>query len=116
MEKSIVCILCPKGCAIKVDMVKDTVKEVCGYGCIRGKEYAVSECTHPIRSVTGLVRVSNREYVMLSVKTDKAVPKEKIFDVIEKLNAICVDAPVYIGDIIQRDICGADIVATKTVL
>ena len=116
MEKEIICIICPKGCSIKVTSDGHDVADVKGYGCQRGRQYAINECVSPMRTVTGIVRISNRDYSMLSVKTDAPVLKEDIFKVIRAMNAICVDAPVYVGDIIATDVCGANIIATKTII
>ena len=116
MEKEIICTTCPKGCEIKVKTYDGEICEIKGFACVKGRRYAVAECTNPIRTITGVVRIANRDYTMLSVKTAKPVPKKNIFDVCSAINAISVDAPIYIGDIIATDVCGADIVSTKTVL
>jgi CxxC motif-containing protein len=52
---------------------------------------------------------------MVSVKTSKAVAKDKVFDVMEKIRKVSVQAPVEIGDIIISDLYGADIIATKEI-
>ena len=113
MNKTLICIVCPRGCRI-------TVNDTCGFAvkgnaCKRGKDYAMQELTHPLRTVTGLVRVKNRCDVMLSVKTEDKVPKEKIFDVIGASESISVDAPICIGDIIIQDSFGTTVVATKSI-
>ena len=55
--------------------------QVVGNSCPKGQEYAVNECTNPVRTVTSTVRVSNREDTMVSVKTAAPVPKEKMMEV-----------------------------------
>ena len=52
---------------------------------------------------------------MVSVKTKKPIPKEHIFEAMEKIRAASVKAPVKIGDIIIDDIFGTCIIATKDV-
>ena len=52
---------------------------------------------------------------MVSVKTAKPIPKGKIFDAMEKIRAVSVEAPVKIGDVILSDVFGSEIVATKDV-
>ena len=90
--------------------------QVTGNTCPKGEEYAIHECTNPVRTVTAAVRVSNRYNSMVSVKTVTPVPKQKMMDVMTILHRTRVQAPIKIGDIILRDICGSDIVVTKDVL
>ena len=112
MKKTITCIICPRGCTLEVDINgADTV--VKGNSCPKGEKYAIDECTNPTRTVTSVVRVSNREDTMVSVKTSEPVPKDRIFDVMEKIRKASVEAPVKIGDEILSDVYGSSIVATK---
>ncbi len=112
--KEIVCIICPKGCVMQAQ-INGNNATVTGNSCIRGAEYANAECIRPVRTVTTVVRLSNRNE-MLSVKTSKAIPKDKIMPLMQDISSITLDAPVYIGDIIIKDIYGCDVVATKNVL
>ena len=77
------CIRCPMGCAIHVEMENGQVVSVTGNTCPRGAEYAKSEATAPVRTVTSTVR------------------------------ALEVTAPVHIGDILCANIAGtgSDLVA-----
>ena len=114
MKRDLICIICPRGCAM---CVSDESGEliVSGNACDRGKQYAIDECTHPMRTVTSIVRVANREDTMVSVKTATPILKEHIFDVMKKIRAAKVDAPVNSGDVILSDIFGTDIIATKSI-
>ena len=51
---------------------------------------------------------------MIPVKTSSAVPKERIFDVMEEINKIRLDSRVSIGDVLFFDVLGlgVDILAT----
>ena len=51
----LICIVCPKGCHLKVDEEKDFA--VTGNGCPRGAEYGKKELTNPTRVITSTVRV-----------------------------------------------------------
>ena len=77
--KDLTCIVCPRGCRLHVD---DDMN-VTGNFCPRGKEYAISELTHPVRTITSSIKVTNRDYTLVSVKTTKPVPKDQIFAVME---------------------------------
>ena len=114
MKREMICIICPRGCTLCADMGPGHIT-VTGNACPRGEKYAINECVNPVRTVTATVRVTNRDHTMVSVKTSVPVPKEKMLDVVKALRNTGVEAPVSIGDVILRDICGSDIVATKTV-
>lgn len=115
MKKKIICVVCPRGCTMEADIQKDTIT-VTGNACSRGEKHAIGECTNPVRSLTSIVRVSNREDTMVSVKSAAPVPKGKLFEIMERLHSTTVQAPVRIGDVILKDICGTDIVATKEII
>ena len=66
MVRELICIVCPRGCHLKVD--SDNLK-VSGNGCIRGEKYGVSEVTNPVRTVTSTMKVDNGELKLIPVKT-----------------------------------------------
>lgn len=117
MIKEMICINCPMGCRLTVDDTDKNNIIVSGNTCPRGKIYAVNEVTAPKRMVTGSVRVVGGTIPMVSVKTREAIPKELIFESLELLKHVTLNAPVHIGDIAQADICGCgvDFVVTKNV-
>ena len=112
MKRNLTCIICPRGCAMQIDL--DTM-QVSGNSCLKGERYAIDECTHPVRTLTSSVRVANRENTMVSVKTAHPVGKSHLFDVMKYIRGAKTLAPVKIGDIIVKDVYGTDIVATKNV-
>lgn len=111
--KELICILCPNGCHLKVEEEKDYI--VTGNSCPRGTEYGKAELTHPVRVVTSTVRCLGGAYPRCPVKTNRPVPKEKVFDVMQTLETVTLEAPVQTGDVLIRNICGlgADLVATR---
>ena len=111
--KELTCIVCPRGCRLQVD---DDMN-VTGNFCPRGKTYAISELTNPVRVVTTSIRVTNRPHTLVSVKTTNPVPKQKIFDVMREIDKITVEAPVRIGQVVKDNILGleSDIVITKNI-
>ena len=90
--------------------------QVVGNSCPKGQEYAINECTNPVRTVTSTVRVSNREDTMVSVKTATPVPKEKMMEVMAQLRSITVSAPVKIGDVVLTDVFGTNVIITKDII
>ena len=119
MEKrELTCIGCPLGCSITVTLENGEIKDVAGYTCKRGHDYARKEVTNPTRIVTSTVCVRGGSIPMVSVKTAQDIPKEKIFEIMKYINALTVTAPVHIGDVLLKDIAGTgvDLIATKEVL
>ena len=116
MEKiNLICINCPLGCPLTVEVDNGEVVSVSGNTCPRGVTYAQKEITNPTRIVTSTVMVEGGKSAMVSVKTKEDIPKGKIFDVVKALKGVVVKAPVKIGDVIVPNVAGTgvDIVATK---
>lgn len=115
--KEMICICCPMGCHLTVDDSDKNNIKVSGNTCPRGATYAVNEVTCPKRMVTGSVKVVGGNIAMCSVKTSEAIPKQLIFDCLEQLKTVTLTAPVAIGDVVIKGVCGteADIVATKNI-
>ena len=111
--KELTCIVCPRGCRLTID---DDLN-VTGNSCPRGAIYAKDELTNPKRMITSIVRVNNRENCVASVKTSTSIPKGMIFEVMEEINKVRVDATVSIGDVAIKNVLntGADIIITKNV-
>lgn len=111
--KEFTCIVCPRGCRLVVD----DEMNVTGNTCPRGKAYAISELTNPVRTITSSIRVINREDCLVSVKTSKPIPKNMIFKVMEEINKLNVAAPTKIGDVVVKNILGldSDIIITKNI-
>ena len=112
--KELICIVCPQGCHLKVD--EENGCAVTGNSCPRGAEYGKAELTHPTRVVTSTVRCEGGLYPRCPVKTDRAIPKELMFQVMEALEAVTLAAPVAVGDVVIENVCGtgANVVTTRT--
>lgn len=109
--------MCPKGCMGTVVKAADGIREVTGFTCKRGQEYAREEVTVPKRMLTTTVRIANGELALLPVVSNNLLPKEKIMDCIQVLNKVTVAAPVLEGDVVVTDILelGVDIVASRDI-
>ena len=112
MKRNLSCIICPRGCALEIDL--DTLT-VTGNTCPRGEEYARQEVTCPMRTLTTALRVANRENAMVSVKTAAPIPREKLMDAMEVLKALPVTAPITLGQVLMEDLYGTQVVATSNV-
>ena len=115
MMKELICITCPKGCHLKVDIENDYA--VTGNSCPKGAEYAVNELKNPKRVVTSTVRTDSVVYPRCPVKTNGAIPKEKMFEAMALLDDIVLKAPVSVGQKVVENLFGTgiDFVATRNI-
>ncbi len=104
------------GCALSVTIDGERVT-VEGNACPRGAAYGKKEVTAPTRTVTSTVVVDKGEIPRVSVKTERDVPKGKIFEIMEEIHAARASAPVKSGDVIVKNAAGTgvDVIATKSV-
>ena len=114
MKREITCIICPRGCNLEVE-ITESGAVVTGNACPKGEQYGIDECTNPVRTVTSVIRISNREDTMVSVKTGEPIKKEHISEAMKVIREATAQAPVKIGDVLIKDVFGADIVATKPI-
>ena len=112
MVRELTCIVCPKGCPLKVELENGEVLKIEGQTCPRGKQYAIDECTHPMRTITSTARAENGEVV--PVKTSTTIPKELMFDCMKEINRAIVKLPACIGDVVIANVLGtgADVIVT----
>lgn len=111
--KDLICIVCPQGCRLRVDESKDYA--VTGNRCPRGMAYGRTELENPVRTITSTVAVRGAMYPRCPVKTSAPIPKALIFEVMRTLDGLVLDAPVHLGQVVVRDVCGTgvDFVATR---
>ena len=125
--KELICITCPKGCHLKVD---EETFAVTGNSCPRGAVYGANELRNPVRVVTSTVVVKTSPDKgsgtgeagggvaprRLPVKTDRPIPKGKMFEVMDEIARVRVQAPVAVGQVLIRNVAGTDgnVVATKS--
>ena len=115
MEKrELICIGCPLGCMLTVEMENGEVVNVTGNTCPRGKTYAEKEVTNPTRIVTSTVKVTGGDRPSVSCKTKSDIPKAKIFEVARALKEVVAVAPVSIGDVLVEDIAGTGVAIVAT--
>ncbi len=113
MTRNLTCIVCPRGCALEIELEEGKVLSVKGQSCKRGVTYAETECTHPTRTLTTTMALENGG--VLAVRTDKPVPKELVFDCMTIINAAKAPEGTRIGDILIENIAGTDanVIATQ---
>ena len=111
--KELICIVCPKGCHLKVD--EENGWAVSGNSCPKGAEYGRTELQNPTRVLTTTVCVEGGLYPRIPVKTSPAIPKGLLMDAMAEVAKVRLTAPVRRGQVILPDLLGtgADLVASR---
>lgn len=112
MERNLTCIVCPIGCQLSVTIENGVVTEVTGNTCPRGKQYAIDECTNPVRTITTTARTSIGG--VIPVKTDRPIPKELMFECMKEIDRAVVTLPAEIGDVVIENLLGTDATVVVT--
>ena len=116
MKKDMICIACPRGCYMTVEVGDNgEFVSVTGNTCKRGEAYAKTEVTNPTRSLTSTVKVIGGAHPVVPVKSAAPVPKGLLFECMKEINKAEIKAPVKIGDTVIENILGTgvDIIATN---
>lgn len=118
MKKEFTCILCPNSCDIEIEIDKNLeILDIEGAKCNRGLSYVKQELVMPMRSIATSVAIKNGELELASVKLDKNIPINMIFEVMDLVKLMVFEAPVYKGQIACKNILNTDcnLIFTKTV-
>jgi CxxC motif-containing protein len=118
-----VCIVCPRGCSLEVEVLLGTergakgspsVAAVRGNSCKRGEEYARREVVDPRRTLTSTVRTRGSARRRLSVKTSCPIPLMELRRAARALDGVVVSSPLKCGDVVLGNLLGlgVDVVAT----
>ncbi|MBE7091637.1 MAG: DUF1667 domain-containing protein [Clostridiales bacterium] len=112
--KELICIVCPKGCHLKVDENNDY--KVTGNSCEKGVDYGKNELINPMRVITSTVKIDGALHKRCPVKTSTSIPKGKMMEIVKELDSITLKSPVNVGDVVIKNVSntGADIVVTKS--
>ncbi|KUO64127.1 MAG: molybdopterin oxidoreductase [Gracilibacter sp. BRH_c7a] len=119
MIREFICVLCPNGCEISVELDENnSILELEGATCQRGGEYVQQELFAPQRNIATSIKVIRGNMPLVSVRLTDAIPKERIFDVMDEIKKVKLEAPVNLGQVIIKDVLGLnrDVIATKQVL
>jgi len=112
MTHELICISCPRGCHLKVD---DELN-VSGNLCPRGAIYAKQEVSAPMRTITSTALIKGAILPVCPLKSASPIPKEKIFDAMKEINALELEAPINVGDVLISNVAktGVAIIATRS--
>lgn len=115
--KQLVCIGCPRGCRLTVEENSGEFI-VTGNTCPRGKAFAISEMTEPKRTICSTVKTVFPGCPVLPVRVSDDIPKDRIFDVMRKINAVVLTERIGRGDVIIENVLGlgVDVISTSDLL
>ncbi len=113
--RTMICTMCPNGCELHIRYRDRTVDEVTGWLCRKGVEYAEAEVEHPMRIVTTTVEVEGGRSPLVSVRSDRPVPKESVPAVVRYLKTLSLRGPIAFHQTIAENVLdtGASIIATS---
>ena len=103
MTRTFTCIVCPNGCEITAEYEGARVGAITGAACPKGEDYVRQELTDPRRTIATSVPVDGGELPLVSVRLNRPIPKKDIFRVMEAVNAVRLQAPVSIGQVVLAD-------------
>ncbi len=115
MLKNMVCIECPKGCVLAVDIEHGKVVKVQGAKCPKGAAYAVMEVQEPMRILTATIVSEGLPLKLVPVRTNKPIPKKDILRAMGEIKKIKLKSSVKVGGVIIKDLLGlgVKVVATR---
>ena len=113
-DQEIVCIGCPMGCHVAVSIGVDG--EIIGFSgnkCKEGEEYATQEFKFPVRVFTATVLTEGSAQPLLPVRTNKAIPKDRLRDCARFVSQVKVRPQLGIGEVIVPNVLGtgADLIS-----
>ena len=112
--KKFICVVCPRGCELTVDNDLYT-PTVTGNACTRGRDYALSEYTNPVRVLTFNVRVAGGTRPVVSARAARAVRLWYGVPGARLARELGVAAPVRAGQTLFASLLGERIIATASV-
>ena len=117
MTKEIICIKCPLGCRMNVELDENDVKDVKGHQCKQGKKHAQKEVLFPGRILTTTIKTDIPEFPLLPVRSNKEIPKDQLMTCMGKISKQRITSPTEIGQPIIMNILGlgVDIISCRTV-
>ena len=106
------CIMCPKGCSLKVEKDKEGKVTVSGNSCPRGAIYGERELISPERMVTTVKKYKNGT---ISLKLSKPIAKELIEECLKQIAKCPEPKSIEIGDVLIKNICSSncDVIVTN---
>jgi len=117
MNEEIICIVCPLGCRMDVEIDGKEVKSVSGNECKEGPKHAQKEVTFPGRVLTTTIRTDIAKVPLLPIRSNKEIPKDQLMGCMREIAKHQFSGAVKLGEPVIRNILGlgVDMVACRSV-
>jgi CxxC motif-containing protein len=112
--RELVCIACPIACRLTVSTSRAGEVKVAGNRCPRGELYGREEVLAPRRILTAVVPTDSAHFPCAPVRTDRAIGRAMVTELLRELYARRVSLPVRLGQVLIEDFDGARVVFTRT--
>ncbi len=115
--QEMVCVTCPIGCRMELELEDGDIKAVQHNSCKRGVEYAQQEYYDPKRMVTTTAAVSNGILQRVPVRTSAPVGIQHIHALLQAVYTLTIEAPLPIGTPVIENFgeTGVDVLTTRNV-
>lgn len=115
--REMVCITCPLGCRMELEVVDGELRGVQHNSCKRGIEYAKQEFYDPRRMVTATATVENGVVQRVPVRTSEPLPVAHIQALLAEIYRLTLSAPLDIGAAVIKNFAdtGVDVVTTRSI-
>jgi CxxC motif-containing protein len=117
VSRQLVCIACPIGCRLIVEVAPAGSASVTGNLCPKGEEYAREEIAAPRRILTTTVKADAPGRLRVPVRTDTPLPTGQITALLTRLHAMRLPLPIRRGQVLLQDVAGTgvNVIASMTV-
>ena len=117
MKKKLICIICPAGCTIETETDDANLIKVSGNKCPRGAEYARKELLAPERTVTAVVPSDSEVLPFIPVRTDKAISRDLVSQLLKTIYSMNVKTPVKRGAVLIENFqaSGVNVIFSRSV-
>jgi CxxC motif-containing protein len=117
VHQDMVCITCPLGCRMELDITEGTITAVRHNSCKRGIDYAHQEFYDPRRMVTATAAIRNGTLPRIPVRTSAPLPMQHIPAALKAIYALDLTAPLDQGTVVITNVAdsGIDILTTRRI-
>lgn len=113
--KEMVCITCPLGCRLELEIENGDIKAVYHHSCKRGIEYAKQEFYDPRRMVTATAPIEHGPVKRIPVRTSEPIPIKHINALLNAIYRLRLQTPLPLGAPVITNFAeiGIDVIATR---
>jgi CxxC motif-containing protein len=113
--QEMVCITCPIGCRMELEIVDGELKAVQHNSCQRGVDYARQEFYDPRRMVTTTAAVSGGVVKRVPVRTSEPLPIQQVDALLQAIYDLRLEAPLDIETPVIENFAetGVDVITTR---